>query len=50
MLSDVEPPAEQFTKPKGPVSSFFLFYREKGKQISEAKGLPLGPKVIKVAS
>lgn len=37
-------------KPKAPVSSFFIYYRQNGKQLSEIHNLPQGPKMIKVAS
>ena len=34
-------------KPKHPVSSFFVFYKEKGQSIAQKKGLTVGSKVAK---
>jgi hypothetical protein len=35
-------------KPKHPVSSFFIFYREKGQEIAKEKGEIVGSKIAKI--
>lgn len=35
-------------KPKHPVSSFFVFYRDKGQEIAKAKGEVLGSRIAKI--
>ncbi len=35
-------------KPKHPVSSFFIFYKEKGQEIARQKGQFLGSKIAKL--